>query len=97
MLILKRVQYFNDWVKCDITGKTLLYGEYYYEDDTDGLVVDAVYYHQLKKERKEKEFDYSKLEKAQSQQEYKQMLKEYQRSFLEDGLLDREVLGDNIY
>lgn len=97
MLRLKRVIYFNDFLKCDISGDIISYGDYYYEDDEDGLIVKADVYHALKEEKKAAEFDYSKLNKAQSMLEYSEMLKEYERQLKAKTLFDRQVEGEGIY
>ena len=96
MLVLKRVQYFNDWVKCGISGDIMTHGEYYYEDTDDGLIVKATVYKEMKDIKRAEEFDYSKLENAASEREYRQLLRQYEREFKASTLLDREVLGKDV-
>lgn len=97
MLHLKRVQYFTDFIRCHISQKILAYGDYYYEDDEDGLIVDALVYHKIKEKKKAEEFDYSKLEKAQSEKEYREILAAAERELKENTLLDRKVFHKGAY
>ena len=96
MLVLKRIQYFTDWIRCQVTGEIMTYGEYYYEDTEDGFIVGALTYKEMKDAKKAEEFDYSKLEKAASEREYREMLKQYEREFKTAGLLERKVLGKDV-
>ena len=89
MLKLKRVQYFTDFLRCHISKEIIRHGDYYYEDDEDGLIIKASHYGKLKKEQKEEEFDYTKLNQAESLRDYEQALKEYEREFLQSTLMDR--------
>ena len=94
MLHLKRVQYFTDFLRCGVSGEIISHGDYYYEDDEDGLIIKASVYGQLKKEKREREFDYTKLNQAESHRDYQQMLKEYERSFLSETVLDRKLYSE---
>ena len=96
MLVLKRVQYFTDWIKCQVSGDIMTHGEYYYEDTEDGFIVKATVYKEMKDNKAAAEFDYSKLEKAASEKEYREMLKQYEREFKASTLLDRKVLGKDV-
>ena len=51
MLRLKRVVHFNEFLKCKVSGEIISYGDYYYEDDEDGLIVKASVYKQLQREK----------------------------------------------
>ena len=89
-LHLKRITWPYECFKCDVTKKILSYGDYYYEDDVDGLIVDAEYYHDKKMA--------DKLEKAQDDfryalnpEEYRLKMRQAERDFMEMTLLDREV------
>ena len=93
MLHLKRIVNPFEWERCHITGAYIRYGEFYYEDDEDGLVVSFDYYNQLKKEKREAEWDYSRLSQAESEQEYDTIMQEKTREFLSQGLLDRKIAG----
>ena len=93
MLHLKRVTQPYEWERCHITGKYIVFGDYYYWDDEDELVVAADVYHNMQKEKREAEWDYSRLNQAQSEAEYSQILKEKTRDYLASTLLDRKVIG----
>lgn len=97
MLHLKRVQYFTDFMRCKISGEIISHGDYYYEDDEDGLIVKATVYREMLDEKRNNEFDYSKLQKAETQREYQEALKEYERQFLSQTLLDRKVSHEGVY
>lgn len=89
MLHLKRVQYFTDFMKCKVSGEIIKHGDYYYEDDEDGMIIKASVYGKMKKEKQENEFDYTKLNQAENLRDYEQSLKEYEREFLKSTLFDR--------
>ena len=48
-------------------------------------------YNKLKKEARERSFDYSLLEKAQNQKEYNEMVKRAQQEYLNATILDRPI------
>ena len=91
MLHLKRNQYFNELYKCGISNEIIYPGEWYYEDDEDGLIVKATVYKRICDEYKRKNFDYSKLEQLQSQEEYRQQLIRQMQKENYASLLDRKV------
>ncbi|PTY93054.1 hypothetical protein [Heyndrickxia sporothermodurans] len=97
MLHLKRVLHFNDFIRCKISGDIISYGDFYYEDDEDGLIVKATVYKAMQEEKRLNEFNYEKLEKAESQLEYQQALKEYERQFLTQTLFERKVAHEEVY
>ncbi len=97
MLILKRVQYFTDFLRCNVSGEIISHGDYYYQDDTDGVIVKATVYRKLELEKRENEFDYSKIQNAESQRDYEEALKEYERSFLSETILERKVQNKGVY
>ena len=39
MLYLKRIVNDYEFLKCGISNELIAYGDYYYEDDEDGLIV----------------------------------------------------------
>lgn len=93
-LQLKRITWPYDCVKCDITRKLIAYGEYYYEDDEDGLIVDAEYYHQRKMNEKfEEALLNPELNVPQDAMSYRMAMLEAERKHLDRGLLDRPVAG----
>lgn len=94
MLHLKRVQYFTDFMKCSVSKEVIRHGDYYYEDDEDGVIIKATVYARMKKEKEEAEFDYSKLNQAESVRDYESALKQYEREFLEGTIFDRKRVRD---
>ena len=97
MLHLKRVQYFNEFLRWDVSGEVIGYEDYYYEDDEDGLIVKATVYKELERRKKEAEFDYAKLQAAESQRDYQEKLRQYEKEFLAKTLLDRKVFNEGVY
>ena len=94
MLHLKRVQYFTDFLKCKVSGEIIRHGDYYYEDDEDGMIIKATVYGQMKKEKREEEFDYTRLNQAESLRDYEASLKDYEREFLKSTVFDRKRVRD---
>ena len=94
MLHLKRVQYFTDFLRCKISNELISHGDYYYEDDEDGTIIKASVYGKMKKDKREEEFDYTKLNEAESLRDYQAALKEYEREFLKGSILDRKRVRD---
>jgi len=91
MLYLKRIVNFQDWVRDDITQEILRYGDYYYEDDTDGFTVGAITWRRMKEQQRRDNFQRDKLSKLQDERSYAQALKQAQRSYLYETVLDREI------
>lgn len=94
-LELKRVVIPTECLKCKVTGKIIAYGDFYYEDDVDGFVVDFNYYYDEKQRRKVEKAQ-AKIERALSQEEYKQRMKQAEQEFLTATLFDRPVKTDNL-
>lgn len=93
-LVLKRITWPYDCVKCDITRRLLSYGNYYYEDDEDGLIVDAEYYHQRKMaNRYEEAMQNPELMSGADAMSYQAAMRAAERKYLDRGLLDRPVAG----
>ena len=91
MLILKRIIHPYEVRKCDMTGELIIYGEYYYEDDVDGVVVKASEYKKKQQEARNNAFDYSLLAHAESDKEYRDAVKRAQQEYLDATILDRPV------
>ena len=58
MLRLKKIVNPYEWERSHLTGSYILPGATYYEDDEDGFIIRADEYAELKKRKKEEEFDY---------------------------------------
>ena len=93
MLFLKRNLNFNQLYKYDVSEELIGPGDYYYEDDQDGFIVKAEVYKDLKNRRKEEEWDYSTLNQAENELEYKRILKEVTMNMLASTLLERKVFN----
>lgn len=93
MLWLKRNTVWNQLMKCDISNEVIGPGDYYYIDDVDGVRIKATVYKRIKDKEKEQNWDYSKLNAAQNELEYKRMLKEATRQMLASSILERKVAG----
>lgn len=92
MLMLHRMVDPFEVRKCDISGEMIVYGDFYYEDTEDGVTVKATEYKKLKDEMINNRFDRTLLNKAQSDAEYKQMLKKAEQEFLKSTILDRPIM-----
>ena len=93
MLHLKQVTQPFTWERDHITGEYIKYGEFYYWDDEDNFVVSLKTYRKLKLAKKQAEWDYSRLENAESQREYEEAIKEQTRAYKYETLFDRKVEG----
>lgn len=91
MLILKRMIYPYEVLKCKVSGEFIVYGDFYYEDDVDKTVVKATVYKKMQQEARDNAFDYSLLEKAHNQKEYREMVKRAEKDYLRATILDRPI------
>jgi hypothetical protein len=80
-------------MKCDVSGEWIGPGDYYYQDDTDGMKVKATVYRALKDMKKEKEWDYTKINMASNELEYRTMLQQATQQMLTETVLERKVAG----
>lgn len=93
-LVLKRIVNPYEAIKCDITKEWIMYPDYYYEDDQDGLVVSYNYYCDEKKRRRYEEA-LPDANYASNFAEYQILLKEKEREFLERTLFERPIFDNN--
>lgn len=93
MLHLKRIINDYEFLRCKISNELIAYGDYYYEDDEDGLIVKSRVYHEIKESERRSRFDYSDLEKASSEREYAEILKRAEREIFTNTILDRKIAG----
>lgn len=91
MLHLKRITRPYEWERDHLTGAYIQFGDYYYWDDEDGFVISAEEYGKLKRMKKEAEFDYSRLNDAEDEREYEEIIKEKTRMHLAENVLNRKV------
>lgn len=92
MLILNRMIHPFEVRKCQISGDLIVYGDFFYEDDEDGLVVKATVYKDMQKKARDDKFDYTLLNKAQNEKEYKQLMKKAEQEYFASTILDRPIL-----
>lgn len=97
MLHLKRIVLFNELLKCKVSGELIGPGDFYYEDDEDGLIVKASVYRRYKDQKIRQEWDYSLLNQATSEREYRQLLLRLQKDFFAQTLFDRKIAGKEVY
>lgn len=94
MLQLKRITCPTDFMKCKASGEILMYGDFYYQDMNDpSIVIGARYYNNMKKQRKENQFDYTILNNAKSQKEYQDQLQKAEQEYLQSTMLNMPILG----
>jgi hypothetical protein len=79
-----------------LSGELIGPGDFYFEDDEDGWIVKASVYYQRKEQRLNDIFDWSKLENATSQEEYRVMLLEAEREHFEQTLFERPIAGKDV-
>ena len=71
-----------------------MYGDFYYQDMDDlSIVIGARYYNNMKKQRKENQFDYTILNNAKSQKEYQDQLQKAEQEYLQSTMLNMPILG----
>ena len=93
-LVLKRITNPYECVRCHITRKIISYGEEYYEDDDDGLIVDFNYYYDLKLAKRREEA-MPAVQQAMDRFGYQQALIQKQREFLNKTMFDRPLAGED--
>lgn len=91
MLYLKQIQQPFEVLKCKLSNEFIQYGDFYYEDDVDGVIVKFEVYKKIQNEARDNAFDYSLLEKAQSEKEYKDMMIRAEKDYLNVSILDRQI------
>lgn len=93
MLVLYRNLTPGEVRTCKLSGKMIVYGDYYYQDTEDSsLYIKATEYHKLEKERKEQTFDYTLLAQAQNEKEYREYLSRAEKEYLTETILDNPVI-----
>lgn len=93
MLLLARNLTPGEVRTCRLSRKMIVYGDYYYQDTEDkNLYIKATEYHKLEKQAKIDAFDYSKLEQAQSEKEYRDYMVRAQQEYLTSTILSKEII-----
>ena len=94
MLRLKRIQYFNEFLRDTIDDRIIGYGEYYYEDEDDGTIISAEHYWELKKTKMEAEFDETWYNSMESEKDYKEALRKAEQAVRQKNVLEKIRLED---
>lgn len=94
MLVLKRIQYFNDFIRDTVDNRVIGYGEYYYEDSDDGTIISAEHYWELKKAQMEREWDDSWYNAMESERDYKEKLRQAEMKMRQSTVLNKKRLED---
>lgn len=94
MLILKQINQPYEVRTCKISGEMIKYGDFFYEDDVDGVCVLASVYKKMQDQRRKESFDYSELNRCQSEIEYQNYIKRAEKEFLHASILDREIIDN---
>ena len=92
MLILHRSLQPWEVRTCKISGDMINYGDYYYESTIDGSYISADTYHKLKREREEERFDYTLLNQAMNEEEYRDYIKRAESEYLTQTILDEPLI-----
>lgn len=78
---------------CQMTGKKMIFGDWYYQDtENPNYYVRLTEYNKIMKNKKEQTFDYSLLDQAKSEAEYAEMLEESQKQYLYENILDVDII-----
>lgn len=83
---------------CDITRKIIAYGDYYYEDDEDGFIVDYNYYYDRKMQEKiNQALQNPEIQHAYDSISYQTMMREAERQMLDKTLFNRKIASQIAY
>lgn len=82
----------------DSTGDILVYGDFYYEEDEpdeEGRYwrIRATTYHNLKQQRLQENWDYTKLNNAESWRDYDKQVKDAYAELVKESILEHKVWG----
>lgn len=96
MLYLKRIQYFNEFMRDSFDDRIIGPGEYYYQSDVTRDVISCQHYWELKKQYLEDTWDDSWLNYMESERDYKEQLRLAQQDYKLSGILNEEIFSENI-
>lgn len=83
---------------CDITRKLIAYGDYYYEDDEDGFIVDYNYYYDRKMaDKMALALQNPEINQALDSMTYKTMMRQKEREMLDRTLFNRKLATDIVF
>ena len=96
-LHLKRVTNFQDYLRCTVTQEIIAYGDMYYIDDEkkdywgQPVIMKASVYDNFKTQRLWDRWDMSKLNNAESQRDYMFSMRQIERDYLTQTILDQPL------
>lgn len=93
MLRLHRITDPYEFLMDKVDGSVIMPGDFYYEDDEDGLIVNAKTLYNLKEKKRKENYDYSLRDNAQSWKDYNQQMKQAEQELLKEDVLTRKVWG----
>lgn len=100
MLCLKRMTYFNEFIRDTIDDRIIGPGEYYYVEVDDstyektGLIISAEHYWELKDQYQQDNFDETYYNRMESEKEYKEALRQAEMKYREHQVLNLNRLQD---
>lgn len=94
MLMLKRMRYFNEFIRDTVDDRIIGPGEYYYEDPDDGLIISAEHYWELKQQYMTDNFDNTYYNYMEDQKDYKERMRQAEQKYNQKTVLQRVKLND---
>lgn len=94
MLMLKRMTYFNEFIRDTVDDRIIGPGEYYYHDPDDGLIISAEHYWELKQQKMNDEWDETYYNYMENQKDYKERLRLAEQEYNQQTVLSRVKLND---
>lgn len=94
MLILRRMRFFNEFIRDTIDDRIIGPGEYYFEDPDDGTIISAEHYWELKNQKMNDEWDETYYNQMENQKDYKEALRQVEAKYKEQTVLNKVKLYD---
>lgn len=94
MLILRRMRFFNEFIRDSIDDRIIGPGEYYFEDPDDGTIISAEHYWELKNQKINDEWDETYYNQMENQKDYKEALRQVEAKYKEQTVLNKVKLYD---
>lgn len=79
------------WERDHVTGDYIQYGEFYYKSDKTGAVISRKTYREAKEAERVKNWDYSRLNNAMSQREYREITRQQRQAMVAESILSEGV------
>jgi hypothetical protein len=82
---------------CKLSRQPIIYGDYYLQDsDNPNIYVKFSEFKKYEKQERERAFDYSLLEQAENETEYKQLLIQAQQEYLASTILGDKIISNGV-